>query len=111
MQDLQDAGIANVTLTGSNEVLTREPRGEKRPRANTIISTHDCPPKTDMEGKYRGENMCEFTTFMTRNNFRRHSYYFIEERKVAEGAAWLSDTSILKLAQQKGRTNLFARIL
>ena len=66
MQDLQDAGIANVTLTGSSEILTREPRGEKRPRGDTIISTHDRPPKADMEGKYRGENMREFTTFMTR---------------------------------------------
>jgi len=60
-----------------------------------------------MEGKYRGENMREFTTFMTRLeiHFRRYSYYFTtEERKVAEGAAWLSDTLILKWAQHEKET-------
>ena len=30
---------------------SREPRGEKRPRGDTIISTHNRPPKADMEGK------------------------------------------------------------
>jgi hypothetical protein len=94
-----------LTPTGSSEVLTGEPRGEKRPRADTIISTHDRPPpKADMEGKYRGKNMREFTTFMTRMeiHFRRYSYYFTtEERKVAEGAAWLSDALVLKWAQHE----------
>ena len=60
-----------------------------------------------MEGKYRGGNMREFTTLMTRLeiHFRRYSYFFTtEERKIAEGAAWLSDTSILKWAQHEKET-------
>ena len=96
---------ADITPTGSSQVLTGEPRGEKRPRADTSTSTYDRPPpKADMEGKYRGKNMREFTTFMTRmeNHFRRYSYYFTtEERKVAEGAAWLSDALLLKWAQHE----------
>ena len=50
LQDLQDA-VSATPNRRSSEILTREPRGEKRPRGDTIISTHNRPPKADMEGK------------------------------------------------------------
>src|SRR5436853_2431110 len=81
----------------------QEPRGQKRPRAETATPLPiRPPPKPAMDGLYEGKSMREFNAFMLRmeNHFLRYAIWFTnDENKIIDGVQNLSDSLLLKWSQ------------